>query len=92
MKTRVRVIFWLHMFVGAYCMASGVLDSYGRPRGWVIPNAAVFCLLLASAFIFPLLAAAFVKGSGSSHPVLLVFTHLVVSVAQVSVGLVPLIS
>jgi len=86
------VIFFIHVFVAAYCIACGVLDAYGHFRSWLIPNIAVFYCLLASALILPVMAAVCIVGSQLKHPVILIFTHMVMGASQVFFGLLPLFS
>ena len=92
MKKRVRIIFLVHAFIAVYCVTCGLLDIYGHFHSWLIPGLAVFCFLLASAVLFPIVAAVSVAGSGCKHPVVLVVTHIVMGAGQFFFGLLPLIS
>ena len=92
MKKRVRIIFYVHAFVAAYCVTCGLLDTYGHFHSWLIPGVAVFYLLLASAVLLPMLAAFSLTGSGCKHPVVLVVTHITMGAGQLFFGLMPLIS
>jgi hypothetical protein len=92
MKTRVRVIFYVHAFIAAYCLLCGLPDAYGHFHAWLIPNALTFYILLASSFVLPVVAAVAVVGAQCKHPVVLVPTHIVIGAAQFFVGLMPLVS
>jgi hypothetical protein len=92
MKKRVRIIFFVHAFIAAYCVACGVLDTYGHFHSLLIPGAAVFYFLLASALMLPIVAAVSVAGSGYKHMLILVVTHIAMGAGQFFFGLLPLIS
>jgi hypothetical protein len=92
MKKRVRVIFWIHASVAAYCLACGILDLSGRYHSWLVPGFEAFGVLLASAVVLPILAMVSVVGSGCKHPVVLVLTHIIMGVGQIFLGLLPLIT
>lgn len=92
MKRRVLIVFCLHVVVAAYCILCGVLDSFGWFQAWLIPNRAVFCILLASAFAFPIVAALSLVGSGQRRPLLVEGAHLALAAGQVLFGLLPLMA
>ncbi len=92
MKKRVRIIFLVHAFIAAYCVACGLLDTHGYFRSWLIPGIAVFYFLLASAVVLPVVAAVAVAGSGCKYPVGLVVTHIAMGAEQFFFGLLPLFS
>ena len=91
MKKRVRIIFYVHAFIAAYCVTCGLLDVYGHFHSWLIPGVAM-CFLLASVVLLPIVAAFSVIGSGCRHPVVLVVTHIAMGAGQFFFGLMPLIS
>ena len=92
MKRRVLMVFCVHALVAASCIMCGVLDSFGCLRGWLIPNRAVFLLLLGSAIVFPVVAAFSLFGSGQRRPLLVECAHVAMASGQLVFGLLPLIT
>lgn len=68
------------------------MDRTGHFQEWMMPNAAVFYGLVLSALIFPVLAVAISLKAEPARPVLLLFTHAMLSFGQTFFGLLPLIS
>ena len=89
---RVRIIFWTHFAVALYCVACGLLDTTGHFMQWMMPSSVLFYTLALSAFVLPPLALASALRARTPHRLLLSATHAVMSVAQLFLGLVPLIS
>ncbi len=86
------MVFCLHAVVAAYCIMCGVLDSLGHFKAWLIPNGAVFYILLGSAFVFPVVAALSLVGSGRRRPLLVESAHVAMGTGQLLLGLLPLIT
>ncbi len=89
---RMRGIFWSHVIVAFYCLACGLLDKTGNFQEWMIPNVGVLCVLVLSGFLFPAIASVISMKAPPPRPILLLFTHVVLSFVQIFIGLIPLIS
>jgi hypothetical protein len=92
MKRRVAIVFCLHGAVTAYCIMCGVLDRFGYFKAWLIPNAALFYILLGSALAFPVAAAFSLVGSGQRRPLLVEGAHVAMGAGQLLIGLLPLMT
>jgi hypothetical protein len=92
MKRRVLIILCLHALASAYCIMCGLLDSFGSLRDWLVPNRAVFFILLGSAFAFPAVAAFSLLGSGQRRPLLVEGAHIAMAAGQLLFGLLPMVT
>ena len=82
MKATPRSLFLLHAVVTAYCMGCGLLGIYGHAELWIMPNIFFVFALGLSALVIPIAAIVSVVGSRCQHPVILVFSHIVMAVGQ----------
>ena len=89
---RMRGIFWAHVIVAFSCLACGRLDKTGNFQEWIIPNVGVLCFLVLSGFLFTAIASVISLKVPPPLPILLLFTHVVLSFVQIFFGLIPLMS